>query len=53
MAGSLIQRSFDDGVKEWRACVFVPTRQTTDLFTGLILALAEVLPALRGGGVSM
>ncbi|MGK0187511.1 MAG: WD40 repeat protein/tetratricopeptide (TPR) repeat protein [Verrucomicrobiales bacterium] len=49
VAATLIQRSFDDGVKEWRAAVFLPSLAEGDLFIGLVRCLASALPELRAG----
>lgn len=49
VAATLLQRSFDDGVKEWRAAVFVPGTAPGDLFMALARSLAEPLPELREG----
>jgi tetratricopeptide (TPR) repeat protein/flagellar basal body-associated protein FliL len=49
VAATLLQRSFDDGVKEWRAAVFLPSLASGDLFLALARILAEPLPELREG----
>lgn len=48
-AATLMQRSFDDGTKEWRAAVFVPSLAQGELFLGLARCVAEALPELRQG----
>jgi tetratricopeptide (TPR) repeat protein len=48
-AATLMQRSYDDGVKEWRAAVFLPSLAAGDLFAALARSLAGQLPELREG----
>jgi len=48
-AATLLQRSFDEGVKEWRAAVFIPGQAPGELFLGFARCLSEPLPALREG----
>jgi|GEM_PF-2314739 len=49
VAATLMQRSFDGGVKEWRAAVFLASLASGDLFSALSRTLAEPLPELRAG----
>ncbi len=49
VAATLLQRSFDDRVKEWRTAIFLPGLAAGNIFGGLTLVLAEALPELRGG----
>jgi len=49
VAATLVQRSFDDGVMDWRAAVITPSGTGEDLSVGLAAALGEAVPALRDG----
>ena len=49
VAATLVQRSFDDGAKEWRAAVLLPGLAGGDLFLALARSLAEPLPEIREG----
>ena len=49
VAATLMQRSFDDDVKEWRTTVFLPSLTSGDLFLNLAHALADRLPEINNG----
>ena len=49
VAATLVQRSFDDGVADWRAAVITPSGSGEDLAAGLAAALGEAVPALKEG----
>jgi len=49
VAAALVERSFDDGVAEWRTAIFAPSGTPGDLFAGLAGALGVALPSLGTG----
>ncbi len=46
VVGNLLQRFFDDGVKEWRACVLIPGLGSRSLIDSLVQSLSEQIPGL-------
>jgi len=52
VAASFIEHAYDEQIRSWRACVFIPGMRSEDLFLGLSEELCDAVPEMLTSGTS-